>query len=125
MQDLVSFVLALAIVASPLIVSAQEGKEAPATAALPIHTTSHVPPQLMLRASYLLGDSEPKSASAPALKLEGSSSGVEVTPTEETQNKKERSPGAKAGIAIGVILGVSAVAVGVTAAALVSWSNSD
>jgi hypothetical protein len=58
---------------------------------------------------------KPKPGSEPALQLGVDSAGLEVTPTapEQTQ-EKERSRGAKAGIAVGAILGLGLV-VGIAA----------
>ena len=52
MRYLVGLICALALVASPLSVSAQEHDEAPKSAALAIHGKSHAPLQLMLRTTY-------------------------------------------------------------------------
>ena len=54
MRYLVGFVLALALLASPLRASAQAVEEAVPKVALAIHTQHRRPPQLMLRASYYL-----------------------------------------------------------------------
>ena len=127
MRYLVICVLA-GLLAWPQSVAVQTGEEAPANPGLAIHAQHRLPPQLMLRASYYSYlDVDPPSAatvsgaaSEPALKLEGDSAGVEVTPTEQTsQPRKGLSGGAKAGIAVGVILGVGlAVGVGVGVAAV-------
>ena len=54
MRDFVGLVLVLALVASPLWVSAQAGEEIAPKAALSVHTQHRLPPQLMLRSSYFL-----------------------------------------------------------------------
>ena len=54
MRYLNGFVVVLAIMASPLSVSAQAGEEAVPKVALGIHMQHRLPPQLMLRASYFL-----------------------------------------------------------------------
>jgi hypothetical protein len=60
-------------------------------------------------------------ATKPALTLELDSADLKVTPTAPQQTqKKERSRGAKAGIAVGVILGVGLVGFGIGAAVAVS-----
>ncbi len=102
------------------------------------HAKYHLPPQLMLRASYYLyldADAETGATSdqtepnakepasehtpeEPTLELKLDAAGVQVTPTQEVQQTKQRSRGAKAGIAVGVTLGVGlivGVAVGLAA----------
>jgi hypothetical protein len=165
--------LLAALLAWPQKVAAETSEQAPTSAGLPVHAQHHLPPQLMLRASYYLyldadadtdatsdqtesnaeestsaqaaeqGASpapkaqepaqstqpspspeafvEPTGATKPALTLELDSADLKVTPTapEQTQ-KKERSRGAKAGIAVGVILGVGLVGFGIGAAVAVS-----
>jgi len=54
MRHLDGFVVVLAMMASPLSVSAQAGEEAVPNIALAIHMQHRLPPQLMLRASYFL-----------------------------------------------------------------------
>jgi hypothetical protein len=87
-------------------VAAQAGGEAPSKAALAIHAKDHLPPQLMLRASYYYlpehleqrrpGHQHKKAAS------------------EQSRENQKLSGGAKAGIAVGVILVVGlGVGVGV------------
>ena len=56
----------------------------------------------------------------PALELKLDDAGVQVTPTEESQQTKQRSRGAKAGIAVGVIVGVGLVGFGIGAAVAIS-----
>ena len=116
------------LLAWPQSVAAQTGEEGATSTGLAIHAQHRLPPQLMLRASYysyldvdpLRATTVSGAASEPALKLEGDSAGVEVTPTEQTsQPRKGLSGGAKAGIAVGVILGVGlAVGAGVGVAAV-------
>ena len=127
MRYLVGFICTVAaLVASPLSVSGQAGEQAAPKVALAIHTQHRLPLQLMLRASYFLYldadtssrlerwhpeayEDPTKPASEPALKLELDSGDLEVTPTAPEQTQKKRSPGAKAGIAVGVIVGVGLV----------------
>jgi hypothetical protein len=56
----------------------------------------------------------------PALQLHLDSAGLEVTPTPESQQTTQRSRGAKAGIAVGVILGVGLVGFGIGAVVVMS-----
>ncbi len=135
-------------VALPQGVAAQAGEEEGASAAPAVHSKYHLPPQLMLRASYFPyldadtaadATSDPTEASAeepmkpasePVLKLELDSGGLKVTPTapgqtrETTPRGRGAKPGAKAGIAVGVILGAGLVVGGAVAATLASWSRS-
>lgn len=175
-----AWVWVLAAVALPQGASAEASEEGAASAGPVVHAKHHLPPQLMLRASYFLyldadtdadatsdqaepSAEEPRSAEAaeqgtspapnakepaqstqpppsrlerwhpeafedqtkpasePALKLELDSGDLEVTPTapEQTQ-KKKLSPGAKAGIAVGVIVGVGLIGFGIGAAVAMS-----
>lgn len=128
--------LLASLVVWPQRVAAEIGEEAPTKSSLTIHAQHHLPPQLMLRASYyyLLDDSrlerwhpeafkDPSSpAGEPALKLEGDSAGVEVTPTEGTsQPTKGLSKGGR--IAVGVI--VPLVVIGAIAGAMVMATGFD
>jgi hypothetical protein len=54
MRHLDGFVVVLAMMASPLSVSAQGGEEAVPSVAFAIHMQQRLPQQLMLRASYFL-----------------------------------------------------------------------
>jgi hypothetical protein len=120
----------------PQRVAAEIGEEAPTKSSLTVHAQHHLPPQLMLRASYyyLLDDSrlerwhpeafkDPSSpAGEPALKLEGDSAGVEVTPTEGTaQPSKGLSRGGR--IAVGVIVPLAVVGIVIGAAMVASIKN--
>jgi hypothetical protein len=131
------------LLAWPQKVAAQVGEEAPTIAGVAIHAQHHLPPQLMLRASYFLyldadadtdATSDPTGASAeepvsepapeePALKLEADSAGLEVTPTEQTsQPRKGLSRGGR--IALGVIVPVAVFGIVFGAAAAVAVRNS-
>jgi len=162
MRCLVTLLCALTLlVALPQRVAAQTGEEAATSAALAVHAKYHLPPQLMLRASYYLyldaaADTEatsdqtepnadkpqtaqadggvatsesnleePVSAPAPGSEVPDidtlSERSIEHYETESEKRGRqrgtgERSRGAKAGIAIGVILGVGLVSVGIAAA---------
>jgi hypothetical protein len=153
------------LVALPQRVEAQTSEEAATSAALAVHAKYHLPPQLMLRASYYLyldaaaaADTEAASdqtgpnAEQPGEPTEPTRSRLErwhpeafedpskpttmpvyVDPVTGTPlavtgstapptEKQERSPGAKAGVAVGIILGVGLVVVGIGAAAVAaSW----
>ena len=112
MRHWVGFVLALALVASPVSVSAQEHEEAPKSAALAIHGKSHAPLQLMLRTTYFYDiDVDPLSG-APTT----------VAPAEKSQGKG-LSRGGK--IAVGIIVPLAVVGIGVGIGAAVSIRNSD
>ena len=150
------------LVALPQRAAAQTSEEAATSAARPVHAKHHLPPQLMLRASYYLyldaaaaADTEAASDQAgpnaeqpgepteptrsrlerwhpeafdepskptsmpvyvdPATGMPLAEPGYPAPPTET----KKRSPGAKAGIAIGVILGVGGVGAAIAAAAVI------
>jgi len=135
MRYLVLSMLA-ALLAWPQNVAAQTGTEASANAGLTIHAQHHLPPQLMLRASYyyLLDGSQlergnPEAfndplnpTSEPALTLEGDSAGVGVTPTEGTgQSRKGLSKGGR--IAVGVIVPLAVLGIASGAAIAVSMRN--
>jgi hypothetical protein len=165
MRYLFALLCALTLwVALPQRVAAQTGEEAATSAALAVHAKYHLPPQLMLRASYYLyldaaADTEatsdqtepnaekPKSAqadggvatsesnleepvSSPAPGSEVpdidtlSERSIEHYETESEQRGGQRGTGgrsraAKAGIGVGVILGVGLVGMGIAAAVIV------
>ena len=149
------------LVALPQGLAAQTGEEAAANATPAVSVKYHLPPQLMLRASYYLyldAAADIEAASAQT----GSNAEQPGEPTDPTRSrleqehpeafddaskrtsmpvyvdpvtgaplavpedpqvpsappaeKRKRSPGAKAGIAVGVILGVGLVGVGIGAA---------
>ena len=158
MRYLVTLLCVLALlVALPQRVAAQTSAKATTSAASAVHVRHHLPPQLMLRASYYLyldaaaaadteaaSDQTEPNAEQPGEPTEPTRSRLErwhpeafddpSKPTSmpvyvdpltgtpvaapPTEKKKERSPGAKAGIAVGVILGVGLVGIGIGAAAV-------
>jgi hypothetical protein len=120
MRCVVAFVLALALMASPLSVSAQEHEEAPKSAALAIDGKSHAPLQLMLRTTYFydIGVDPPSGAPTTTLPPEASrqeppSLGHEAAQTPQTEHQGKRN-GRAIGIGVGVTVAVVlAVGVGV------------
>ena len=112
MRHWLGFVLALALVASPLSVSAQEHEEAPKSAALAIHGKSHAPLQLMLRTTYFYDiDVDPLSGGPTT-----------VAPTEASR-QGGMTKGGK--IAMGVLIPLLVVGIGVGIGAAVSIRNMD
>ena len=144
-------VLAMAFaawVALPLGASAQENLDAVPKLALATHPQQHLPPQLVLRTSFYLdldldepGPSTAAETDTPdevpdidtlsqrSIEHYETQSAERPTPrylaSERPGRSGRRSPGAKAGIAIGVILGVGLVVFGVAAAVAVSNSFDD
>ena len=114
MRHWVGFALALALVASPLSASAQEHEEAPNSAALAIHGKSHAPLQLMLRASYFYDIGVDPLSGAPVPSEPSPAS------TEEGQSKGMSRKGK---IAVGVVVPLAAVAIGLGIGAAVVLSN--
>ena len=149
------------LVALPQRVAAQASEETATSAARAVHAKYHLPPQLMLRASYYLYlDAAAAADTEAASGQTGPNAEQTGEPTEPTRSrlerwhpeafedpskptsmpvyvdpvtgaplagpgstappteKQERSPGAKAGVAVGIILGVGLVVVGIGAAAV-------
>ena len=127
MRYLVGFVFVLALVASPLGVSAQAGEEgtsAEPSGEQPAQPTQPTPSRLeRWHPEAFVDPSQP--ASEPAPKLEVDSTALEVTPTgppplyelERQEEEKKRRRRLGLGIGLGVGLVVVGVAVMVAAAA--------
>jgi hypothetical protein len=112
MRCVVGFVLALALMASPRNVRAQEHEEAPQSAALGIHGKSHAPLQLMLRTTYFYDIGVDPLSGAPTT----------AAPTEVSR-QGGMTRGGK--IAMGVLIPVLVVGIGVGIGATVSIRNMD
>lgn len=125
MRYLVTVLCALTLlVALPQRVAAQTDHEGPTSAALVVHAKRPLPPQLMLRASYYYyvdpvcpsGVRYGKCAKTHAAQTPAEQS---HKPAEQSHKKKSLSRGAKAGIAVGVIVGATLIGVGIGVAV---WS---
>ena len=96
----IGFVSMVALVGSPVSVSAQEHEEAPKSAALAIHGKSHAPLQLMLRTTYFYDiDVDPLSGGPTT-----------VAPTEASRGEGLTKGG---NIAMGVLSPLAVVGRGV------------
>ena len=141
MWHLAVCVVLAGLLAWPQSVAAQAGEEAPANPGLAIHVQHHLPPQLMLRASYYLyldtdadtdatsDQSEPNAEKPvsesvpekPALELKLDHAGVEVAPTahptagesKQATNRNGRAIGIGVGVTVAIVLAVG-VGVGVS-----------
>jgi hypothetical protein len=134
MRVWIGFVVAVALVVAPVGAKAEEA--AGTSGASAAHAKHRLPPQLMLRTTYFLyldagADTEASEVpdidtlSQRAIENYEIQSAQSYAQRGKQGSTGERSRGAKAGIAVGVVLGVGLVCFGIGAAVAVSNSFND